>query len=76
MFLSLCHYPKEKQMIGPPSQLHLKGLSLKKMTVFVTVPTRFAQVSKLPSFNTGAFPSGRDADGQPSLKTTVGYTNR
>lgn len=41
------------------------------MTVFITAPTRFAQVSKLSSFNTGAFPSGREADNKPSLKTTT-----
>lgn len=70
MFLSLCHYPTEKL----PFPLHLKGLSLKKNDS-VIAPTHFAQALKFPSSNTGAFPSGRDADNQPSLKTAIGYTD-
>lgn len=53
----------------------LQRAVIKKMTVLVTASTSFAQIPKLPSFNTEEFRSDKDAENRPDLKTTIGYTN-
>lgn len=50
----------------------LQRAVIKKMTVLVTASTSFAQIPKLPSFNTEEFRSDKDAENQPDLKTTIG----
>lgn len=52
----------------------LRMAVIKKMTVLVTASTSFAQVPKIAQFYYQGIPF-RDADNQPNLKTTAGYTN-
>lgn len=52
----------------------LRRAVIKKMTVLVTASTSFAQVPKIAQFYYQGIPF-RDADNQPNLKTTAGYTN-
>lgn len=56
----------------PPA---LQRAVIKKNDTVSNCTHTFCPSIKMPGFNTGAFHSDRDADDQPGLKTTIGYSN-